>query len=361
MNANDYLLKSLASLNPSYFSMVMATGIVSVSCYLLGLLTLSKVLFWINVAAYFILWLLYILRASMFPAEFRQDWFSHKRAFGFFTLIAATNVLGTQTKLLTNDISVATGLWHAGLVLWMLCTYSIFIFLIIQRQKPSLEEGINGGWLGAVVATQSVCVLGCQIKPALFGAADFSALLLLSFWLFGGMLYIWIISLIFYRYMFFRFEPSDLIPPYWINMGAMAIATLAGAELIRVYSGSPVIGPIVPFVKGLTTMYWATATWWIPMLLMLGIWRHGVRKFRFSYDPLYWGLVFPLGMYSVCSLKLSAILNIAQLVSIAHLFVVLALIAWLLTFLSMAQRPLYAILLAVRLKNTHSSTARIEP
>jgi hypothetical protein len=41
------------------------------------------------------------------------------------------------------------------------------------------------------------------------------------------------ISLIFYRYTFFRFAPGDLSPPYWINMGAMAISTLAGALLIE--------------------------------------------------------------------------------------------------------------------------------
>ena len=45
-------------------------------------------------------------------------------------------------------------------------------------------------------------------------------------WLWGGMLYIWMISLIFYRYTFFPFQPGDLTPPYWINMGAMAISTL---------------------------------------------------------------------------------------------------------------------------------------
>ena len=41
----------------------------------------------------------------------------------------------------------------------------------------------------------------------------------LCLWLGGGMLYVWIISLIFYRYTFFQLLPSELAPPYWINMG----------------------------------------------------------------------------------------------------------------------------------------------
>src|ERR1019366_1868578 len=54
----------------------------------------------------------------------------------------------------------------------------------------------------------------------------------LVMWLDGGMLYIWIISLIFYRFTFFPLEPSDLTPTYWINMGSVAISTLAGTVLI---------------------------------------------------------------------------------------------------------------------------------
>jgi tellurite resistance protein TehA-like permease len=218
-------------------------------------------------------------------------------------MVAATNVLGCQFYQLAGNGELAKFLWWVGLVLWLVCTYTIFILLVVKAEKPTLESGINGGWLTSVVATQSVCVLGSQLEPA-FGNADLTALFLLSFWLFGGMLYIWLISLIFYRYMFFSFQPGDLIPPYWINMGAMAITTLAGAELVIHFSQISPVSTLVSFVKGLSVMYWATATWWIPMLLALGFWRHGVRKFQFKYDPLYWGLVFPLGMYSVCTLKL---------------------------------------------------------
>lgn len=343
-----YLKKRLAELHPAYFALVMATGIISIGCHLLGLPEFSRFLFWINVPAYILLWVLYIARAGLFPDNFLNDWVSHKRGFGFFTIVAATNVLGSQFFTLQNNVDMAAILWWAGLVLWVICTYSIFVLLAVQKQKPGLEDGINGGWLISVVATQSVCVLGCLVKPQIFGDSDFSTVLLLSFWLFGGMLYIWLISLIFYRYMFFRFEPSDLIPPYWINMGAVAITTLAGAELIRVFGDLPVINGMLPFIKGLTMMYWATATWWIPMLLVLAIWRHGVRRFKLAYDPLYWGLVFPLGMYAVCTFRLGVILKISMFSLVAHAFLVFALIAWLLTFLSMIKRPLYAGLLFIR-------------
>ena len=96
---------------------------------------------------------------------------------------------------------------------------------------------------------------------------------LASLWLWGGMLYIWMISLIFYRYMFFRFSRSDLLPPYWINMGAVAISAVAGAALAAAAPSSPLLRAMLPVVNGLTLLFWATATWWIPNLVLLGIWR----------------------------------------------------------------------------------------
>jgi tellurite resistance protein TehA-like permease len=147
-------------------------------------------------------------------------------------------------------------------------------------------------------------------------------------WLGGAMLYLWIISLIFYRYAFFAMSPSDLAPPYWINMGAAAITTLAGTMLIAASERSPVLAQMLPFLRGFTMLWWATATWWIPMLVILGVWRHLYRRFPLRYDPLYWGAVFPLGMYTVCTARLSQAIDAASLAAISGVFIYIALAAW---------------------------------
>ena len=325
----------LATLHPAYFALVMATGIVSIACSLLGLPSIGVGLLWANTAFYVILWILTGLRIAWYQDRVVADLTHHGRAVGFFTTVAATSVFGSQWLVIAAAWRFATWLWVATIVLWATITYSVFTLLTVQKQKPPLDVGINGGWLVSVVAAQSVSVLGSQLAAGFGDRAPLVLLFCLTMWLGGGMLYIWIISLIFYRYTFFAMQPSELAPAYWINMGAMAISTLAGSLLVSAAPHSTVIAQVLPFIKGLTLMFWATATWWIPMLVILGIWRHIYSRFPLRYDPLYWGAVFPLGMYTVCTFRLSQAVDAPFLLPIPRVFVFVAVGAWALTMIGL--------------------------
>lgn len=321
---------NLETLHPAYFALVMATGIVALAADLHGIPFIPLALFWLNALFLAVLVCATLLRLRRFPRAVAADLSSHGRGVGFFTAVAACGVFGAQLVLQFKAMGLARLFWVATGILWCSVTYGVLVLLTIKPEKPNLAEGLNGGWLVVVVAAQSLVVLTCLLLPA-ESAARLQEILsfgAFALWLGGGALYMWLVTLIFLRYTFIPMPPQDLTPPYWINMGAVAISTLAGTMLLDLSGLSPVIATLTPFIKGLTLLYWAIASWWIPMLLMLGIWRYLIKGVPFTYDPLYWGGVFPLGMYSVCTYHLAQTLGTTFLIPLSQAFMVAALAAW---------------------------------
>ncbi len=335
---NNKITQGLKELLPGYFALVMATGIVSIGAHLLNIELVARVLFAFNQAAYVILWILYLTRFLFYFPQAREDLADHTRGPGFFTMVAGTCVLGSQFVILAGDMFVAGILFMVGSILWLVMIYTIFTLLITKSDPPPLEEGINGTWLVIVVATQSISVLGTLLAGSAGRFEDALLFLTLAVYTLGGMLYVLLITLIFYRLFFFNLRPDQLTAPYWINMGALAISTLAGDTLILNAGKWAFLGELLPFLKGLNILFWATATWWIPLMVILGAWRHLYKRYPLRYEPQYWSLVFPLGMYTVCTYQLARALDLSWLSAIPHYFIYIALAAWLITFVGLIQQ-----------------------
>jgi tellurite resistance protein TehA-like permease len=329
---------ALETLPPAYFALVMATGIVAIASRMLGLILLSDVLLVLNPIFYVVLWSLFIARAVRHSAAFRRDLSDPARGVGFFTVVAGTAVLGAQLAIELQALHAAAALWILTLFLYVIVTFGLFASFTVRSDKPDLRHGLNGAWLVSIVATQGVAVLGGNVVSYFTGHEQLVLFTTLAFWLVGGMLYIWVMTLIIYRYMFLELDPSELGPPYWIDMGAVAISTLAGDILIGNLAKDPLLLELAPFVKGFTFLFWSVATWWIPLLLVLGFWRHVIRRFPLRYDPTYWAMVFPLGMYTVCTFKLAHAFELPGLLVVPKVFVWVAVIAWTATFVGLLHR-----------------------
>ena len=321
--------RALSGLPPPSFAIVMATGIVAVAARQQGWPRLALAFFEFALLAWVLLSLLSFWRLARHPGQVLDDLRNHQRAPAFFTAVAGTGVLAGGFVALDLNLAAAVLLGAAALGLWFVMTYGVFGALITSEDKPTLERGIGGAWLLAVVACQSVSVvaglLSSHFPQPWRVQLNFVAL---CSWLFAGMLYTWVIGLIFYRALFFRFAPSDLAPPYWINMGAMAISTLAGAQLVADAPQAPLLLGLLPFLKGFTILYWATGTWWLPMLVALTLWRYLLRRDRLGGDALDWSAVFPLGMYSAATFHMAAAVELPFLQPLAAAFFWIALLAW---------------------------------
>jgi tellurite resistance protein TehA-like permease len=324
---NSMVQNGIRDLFPAYFALVMATGIVSIACYLLEMDWLAFPLFYLNQFFYVVLWLMTIARIIHHRSRLLGDLSNHRLGTGFLTLVAGTNVLGSQFNILKSNQTIELVLWSFGLILWFFLIYALFTILTVKEEKPALEAGINGAWMLFVVSTQSIVVLGMLIASRFAPWEEMFTYAMLGLFLLGCMLYIVLIALILYRFMFFKIQPDEMTPPYWINMGAVAITTLAGANIL-LKGTAPFLSDLIPFIKGFTIFFWASGTWWIPLLFLLGAWRHIYRRYPLTYHPTYWGLVFPMGMYTVCTFRLAQVMKLDFLLFIPKFFIYIALIAW---------------------------------
>lgn len=330
----DRARQGVAALYPGYFALVMATGIISNALLLEDYQPVSDALFGINLVAYPTLWLLTALRLIWARKALWADLTSPRLVFAFFTIVAATAVLGVGMNLRGWD-EAATAMWLLALMLWLTLIYLSFGVLTFLNTAHGANV-VHGGWLIAIVGTESLVILGAAIAPNL-GAQQQSVLVLIHmFWGIGLSLYGIFITLFAYRIFFFDVEPDDITPLLWVVMGAAAISTNAGSVLILTDTGIAFLQSMRPFIDGVTLIMWAWATWWIPLLVLFGIWKHGVRRAPIAYTPMLWSLVFPLGMYALASLRLSLAADFAPLRLVSGAMVWIAFGVWALTAVGMA-------------------------
>lgn len=319
----------IGALYPGYFALVMATGIISNALFLEDYRGLSALLFALNLVAYPLLWLLTALRLIWARKAFWADLTSPSLVFSFFTTVAATDVLGVGMNL-RGWAEAATAMWIFALILWFTLIYLSFGVLTFLNTAHGANV-VHGGWLIAIVGTESLVILGADIAPNL-GAQQQSVLVLIHmFWGIGLALYGIFVTLFAYRIFFFDIEPDDITPLIWVVMGAAAISTNAGSVLILTDTGIAFLDSMRPFIDGVTLIMWAWATWWIPLLVLFGVWKHGVRRAPITYTPMLWSLVFPLGMYALASLRLSLAADFAPLQLVSASMVWVALAVWALT------------------------------
>lgn len=330
------IAEGIRTLSPAYFGLPMATGIIALSSDALGFPRLGRALFALNNVEYAVLAVLYVVRLLFFFPAFRDDLGSHRSGAGFLTIVAASCLLGNQYIRFLGDHHVAAILWMVGFVAWLIFAYAFFILVAVRIRKPSLERGINGTWLLFVVSVQALSVLAAINATHWALPARSMLFVALLFHLLGWLFYLVFIGIIFYRTIFSPLRVREFEPSYWINMGAAAITTLAGCTLVENMGIHHVWAELIAPLKIFIVFAWVAGVWWIPVVFFVGLLRY--RTIPVRYVPGYWSMVFPLGMYTLCTWHLAALFEVPILMNIAPLFIWVAWGAWLVTAIGMWMR-----------------------
>lgn len=324
---------------PGYFALVMGTGIVAVAARLTGREVIAWILFYFSVAAYPVLWVILLARLIRFPRAVAADFVSHERGPTFLTIVAANGVLGSQFAVFNTYTFLLPALFWFSLGLWVCLVYGFLSAVTVSIAKPDLEHGLNGAWLLLVVATESIAVLAGFVAlrlgsppPLVFGA--------LAFYLLGVMLYVSLSTLILFRWIFRPMYPAEMGAPWWINMGAVAIATLAGARLMALPGHDANLILLQRFVAPFTVLLWATGTFWIPLLVIMFAWKE-LQRGAHGYDPSLWSVVFPLGMYVAATHEYATEAHMLFLHAISIPVFWIALLAWIMTLVGMCAKLLH--------------------
>jgi len=181
----DAIARLVLDLPGGSFALVMATGIVSIAADLLGLHSLAAILLAINLFAFPALSAVLLLRLAQRPSSFLVELRDGGRGPGLLTIVAGTSVFGDQIRLLTSHQNVAAGLWLGAFAIWVCLIYCLFAAVTLRPTKGPGAGGFDGNWLLTVVATQSLAVLGTEVKNT-FPAPEAVAFTSLSLFLVGG-------------------------------------------------------------------------------------------------------------------------------------------------------------------------------
>jgi tellurite resistance protein TehA-like permease len=338
--------EGVRTLHPGYFALVMASGIVSIAMHSHRAYVLSVALLWVACVAYVVLIALNLLRTMIFRSDIADDLADPRRAFGLFTFVAATGVLGTRLALDGHYPAAFTLLLVASLA-WLVLGYVVPWTAVLGRaQRPVLQRA-NGTWFIWVVASQSIAVLAAVLQPVVAGGHRELALLAVFSWSVGVFLYGAAGLFVAARMLLYPLRPEDLTPPYWVAMGATAITVVAGARIVEM-ADAPMVAATRGLIAGTSVLFWAFGTWLIPPLLAAGIWRHVVHRIPLRYEAPLWSVVFPLGMYGVGGFYLGHADHLPLVQRIGSLESWVALAAWTVTFVAMLYHLLVTRIIGAR-------------
>jgi C4-dicarboxylate transporter/malic acid transport protein len=337
-------LEAIRQFTPNWFAATMGTGVLALALAQLpvampglhaiaeGLWLFNILLFALFTAAYTARWVLFFDEARRIFGHSTVSMFFGTIPMGLATIINGFLVFGLP-RWGNGVIHIAEMLWWLDVALSLACGVLI-PYMMFTRQEHSIDQ-MTAVWLLPVVAAEVAAASGGLLAPHLADAHSQLVMLVTSYvlWAFSLPVAFSILTILLLRMALHKLPHENMAASSWLALGPIGTGALgmlllgADAPAIFAANGLPGMGEMAAglgLVAGITL--WGFGLWWMLMAVLIT-----VRYLRagIPFNLGWWGFTFPLGVYSLATLKLGSTLNLTFFSVFGCVLVAMLAVMWL--------------------------------
>ena len=328
---------------PNWFTVSMGTGVVALIVSAFPMLKaftwqLGTGLWYFNILLFVLFTVLYGLRWAFYPHEAKQI-FQHPSMSLFLGTIpmALATILNGFLKYgqpIYGDtaVQIAQTLWYADVVLALLVAWAV-PFAMYRHQEHALQQ-MTAVWLLPIVACEVAASSGGLLLGHLPADTHAVAILLGSYLLWGVSVLpaFAILTILMLRLVLHKLPEKEWAISSWLALGPIGTAALALlvlghqaptlmaslglAQLGQLFQQAGILASLILLGFGL---------WWLGIALLTTL-HHAKQDLPFNLG--WWGLTFPLGVYTLAILTLAQQLNLAFLYAVGYAFAAILMLLW---------------------------------
>jgi C4-dicarboxylate transporter/malic acid transport protein len=350
------LLRTIRQFTPNWFGATMGTGILAVALAALPgaaswVRTAGEALWLLDIALFALFAALYGARWAIFPREaaaiFRHpvmSMFLGCIPMGLATIVNGLVIYG-RARFGEGAVELAQAFWIVDAVMALACGVTV-PFAMVTGQDHRLER-MTAVWLLPLVACEVAAASAAVVAPTIGDPSLKLTLIAAGYVLWGCSVpaSLSILAILMLRLVLHKLPPAEMAASAWlplgpIGTGALGLAALGSAAGDALH-GTPLqmLGDIARYGGLIGALpLWGYGAWWIGLALLTTA-RHA--RLGMAFNLGWWAYVFPLGVYTVATLKLSAGLGLPVFAVIGQALTACLVLVWAtvagLTVLSLAR------------------------
>ena len=323
---------------PNWFAATMGTGVLAVALVQTPLRPLGQALWLVNILLFCVFAGLYAARWTLFPREAARI-FEHPVMSMFFgcapmglaTIVNGFLIFGPDL-MGARAIAIADVLWRIDVLLAIACGLVVPL-LMFTRQDHGIER-MTAVWLLPIVPSEVAAASGGLLIPHLVDPAVRLDVLITSYvlWALSVPLALSILTVLVLRMALHKLPEAGMAATSWLALGPIGTGALAllalGEAAPDVLSQNGLASYAVAF-RGASLLggllLWGYGLWWLTMAALIT-----VRQLRVGlpFNLGWWGYTFPLGVFTLATLKLAHLLPIRALMTMGQSLIAILAVIW---------------------------------